>query len=297
MKKYAIGRFICLDKPKIYQDCYKRLKMFEISKTKDQRRKIKDQIIVALDVSTAAEARSVIAELRGEVGAFKIGLQLFTAEGTSFVRETVELGTKIFLDVKFHDIPNTVAKASKEAARLSVWMFNIHALGGAEMMRRSVEAVREVCDRENLLQPKIIGVTILTSANRETLKEIGIERDTPGQVLNLARLAAKSGLDGIVASPLEIETIRAQIESKDFLIVTPGIRSPKSEVQSPNSKTEDRRPKTKFEIETIDDQKRVMTAKAAVVAGADYLVIGRPILQADDRVSAVRTIIEDIGAV
>ncbi len=257
----------------------------------------KEKIIVALDVATAAEARSIVAELRGEVGAFKIGLQLFTAAGASFVREMVETETKVFLDVKFHDIPNTVAEASREAVRLGVWMFNIHALGGAEMMRRTIEAVREVCDRENLFQPKIIGVTVLTSANRETLKEIGIERDTPEQVLNLARLAAKCGLDGVVASPLEIKTIRAAIEKKDFLIVTPGIRSPKSEVQSLKPKTEDRRPKTEFQIETIDDQKRVMTAKEAAVAGADYLVIGRPILQAEDKVSAVRKIIEDIEAV
>ena len=257
----------------------------------------KEKIIVALDVATAAEARSVIAELRGEVGAFKVGLQLFTAAGASFVREAVEADAKIFLDVKFHDIPNTVAAASKEVARLGVWMFNVHALGGAEMMRRSVETAREVCNRENLLQPKIIGVTVLTSANRETLKEVGIERDTPEQVLHLARLAAKCGLDGVVASPLEIETIRAAIEKKDFLIVTPGIRNQNSEVQSPKSKTEDRRTKTENQIETNDDQKRVMTARAAVSAGADYLVVGRPILQAEDRVSAVRKIIEDVEAV
>ncbi len=264
----------------------------------------KEKIIVALDVATAAEARSLVAELRGEVGAFKIGLQLFTVAGASFVRETIDAGTKIFLDLKFHDIPNTVAGASVEAARLGVWMFNIHALGGAEMMRRTVAAAREVCDRENLLQPKIIGVTILTSANRETLKEIGIERDTPEQVLNLARLAAKCGLDGIVASPLEIKAIRAAIEKKDFLIVTPGIRSDAVQTRSrceADAERENELQKTSGErennLETIDDQKRVMTPRAAVVAGADYLVIGRPILRADDRVSAVRRIIEDIEAV
>lgn len=253
----------------------------------------KEKIIVALDVATAAEARSIVAELGGEVGAFKIGLQLFTAAGASFVREMIEAGAKIFLDVKFHDIPNTVAEASKEAARLGVWMFNVHALGGAEMMRRTIEAVREVCDRENLFQPKIIGVTVLTSANRETLKEIGIERDTPEQVLNLARLTAKCGLDGVVASPLEIRMIRAAIKEKDFLIVTPGIRSD-AEQRSEGQKTKD---EGRNNLETIDDQKRVMTAKAAVAAGADYLVIGRPILQAKDRVSAVRAIIKDIEAV
>jgi orotidine-5'-phosphate decarboxylase len=250
----------------------------------------KDKIIVALDVATAAEARNIIAELRGEVGAFKVGLQLFTAAGASFVRETVQAGIKLFLDVKFHDIPNTVAEASREAARLGVWMFNVHAFGGAEMMRRAIEAAREVCETENLVQPKIIGVTVLTSANRETLKEVGIERETQEQVSSLARLTAKCGLDGVVASPLEIEAIRAAVEEKDFLIVTPGIRGRESRV-------ENQRPKTKDKIETIDDQKRVMTAKEAVAAGADYLVIGRPILQAEDRISAARKIIQEINAV
>ena len=246
----------------------------------------KEKIIVALDVATAAEARSIIAELRGEVGAFKIGLQLFTAAGASFVRETIEAEIKLFLDLKFHDIPNTVAKASMEAARLGVWMFNLHALGGAEMMRRAVEATREISDKENLTQPKIISVTVLTSANRETLKEVGIEREMREQVLNLARLTAKCGLDGVVASPLEIEAIGAAIEKKDFLIVTPGIRS---DAETRNEK--------RNKLETIDDQKRVMTAKEAVAAGANYLVIGRPILQAEDRISAVRKIIEEIEAV
>jgi len=246
----------------------------------------KEKIIVALDVATAAEARSIIAELRGEVGAFKIGLQLFTAAGASFVRETIEAEIKLFLDLKFHDIPNTVAKASMEAARLGVWMFNLHALGGAEMMRRAVEATREISDKENLIQPKIISVTVLTSANRETLKEVGIEREMREQVLNLARLTAKCGLDGVVASPLEIEAIGAAIEKKDFLIVTPGIRS--------DAET---RKEKRNKLETIDDQKRVMTAQQAVAAGADYLVIGRPILQAEDRISAVQKIIEEIEAV
>ncbi|MEO8073839.1 MAG: orotidine-5'-phosphate decarboxylase, partial [Acidobacteriota bacterium] len=124
----------------------------------------KEKIIVALDVVTAGEAREIIAELRGEVGAFKIGLQLFTAVGASFVREVVENNVKVFLDVKFHDIPNTVAKAAVEVARLGVWMFNVHALGGGEMMRRTVETVEEFCAAENFIVPKIIAVTVLTSA-------------------------------------------------------------------------------------------------------------------------------------
>lgn len=241
----------------------------------------KEKIIVALDVETAAKAREIIGELRGEVGAFKIGLQLFTSEGASFVREAVEDGIKIFLDVKFHDIPNTVAKASIEVARLGVWMFNIHALGGGEMMMRTVESVREICGRENLSQPKIIGVTILTSSNQATLREIGIENEISEQVLSLAGLSEKCGLDGVVASPLEIEAIRQTVKKEDFLIVTPGIRNAGSEVKNAKS-------------ETFDDQKRVMTAKEAVEAGADYLVIGRPILQAENKIKAARAFLEEI---
>ena len=237
----------------------------------------KEKIIVALDVETAAEAREIVAELREEVGAFKIGLQLFTAVGSSFVRELVGGGIKIFLDVKFHDIPNTVAKASIEVARLGVWMFNIHALGGGEMMQKTVENVQEICNKENLQKPKIIGVTVLTSSNQETLRETGLEREVAAQVLNLAQLSAKYGLDGVVASPLETKMIRANIANQDFLIVTPGIR-----------------PKMNAEFETFDDQKRVMTAKEAIENGANYLVIGRPILQADNKLTAVRKILEEI---
>lgn len=250
------------------------INMFEVGKIQEQKLKHKEQIIVALDVSTADEARKHIADLREYVGAFKIGLQLFSAVGASFVKEVVADGVKLFLDVKFHDIPNTVAKASVEIARLGVWMFNIHALGGGEMMRKTVESVREVCDKENLSQPKIIGVTVLTSANQETLQEVGIKREVSEQVLNLAKLSAKCGLEGVVASPQEIEIIRQNIQNKDFLIVTPGIRGKKSE--------------------TFDDQKRVMTPAEAVLRGADYLVIGRPILQSDNKIKAVKSILEEI---
>ncbi len=237
----------------------------------------KEKIIVALDVETAKEAREIIAELRGEVGAFKIGLQLFTAAGASFVRETVEDGHKIFLDLKFHDIPNTVSKAAVEAARLGVWMFNVHAVGGAEMMRRTSEAVGEFCEKENLEKPRIIGVTVLTSANREVLNEVGIEGEPDAQVLRLARLAADCGLDGVVASPLEVKLIRRNVENKGFLIVTPGIRGGNSA--------------------TFDDQKRVTTASEALLAGANFLVVGRPIVRAENRVLAVRRILEETANV
>ena len=257
----------------------------------------KEKIIVALDVETAEKARELIADLREEVGAFKIGLQLFTSAGASFVRETVETGIKLFLDVKFHDIPNTVAKAAVEVARLGVWMFNVHALGGAKMMQKTVENVRETCAKENLFQPKIIGVTVLTSSTRETLREVGIEKEMNEQVLSLAHLTAKCGLDGVVASPLEISQLRGSIKSEDFLIVTPGIRSSRFKVHSSKFTVEDQIPKTKLQIETYEDQKRVMTAAEAIAAGADYLVIGRPILQAEDRILAVRKILEEIESV
>jgi orotidine-5'-phosphate decarboxylase len=231
----------------------------------------KEKIIVALDVATADEAREIVAELKDSVGAFKIGLQLFTAFGASFVRELVEQDIKVFLDLKFHDIPNTVAKASVEVAKLGVWMFNVHAIGGGEMLQKTVEEVREVCEKDNLKQPKIIGVTVLTSSNNETLREVGIINETSAQVLNLAKLVAKYGLDGVVASPHEVRLIRENIEK--FIIVTPGVRA---------------------SFATSDDQKRVMTPSEAVAAGSDYLVIGRPILQAKSRIEAVENIISEI---
>lgn len=245
----------------------------------------KEKIIVALDVETADQAREIIAELRGEVGAFKIGLQLFAAVGASFVREVVENNVKIFLDVKFHDIPNTVSKAAVEAARLGVWMFNVHTLGGGEMMRKAVESVREICEKENLKQPKIIGVTVLTSSDQETLREVGIETEINKQVVNLAQIAAKCNLDGVVASPREIKAIRENVKNENFLIVTPGIRSLKFKVQSPKSKNQ---------FATKDDQKRVMTPGEAISAGSDYLVIGRPITQSENKIAAVREILKEI---
>ncbi|MEO6589102.1 MAG: orotidine-5'-phosphate decarboxylase [Pyrinomonadaceae bacterium] len=249
---------------------------------KEQETETGNKIIVALDVSTADEARRIVAETGSHVGAFKIGLQLFTSAGASFVREVVGAGNKVFLDVKFHDIPNTVAKASIEVARLGVWMFNLHASGGGEMMRRTVSEVSEVCERENLEKPKIIGVTVLTSSDENTLAETGIIEKTEMQVLRLAMLAAKCGLDGVVASPLETKAIRQQIEQKDFLIVTPGVRP---EFQMPEAKRG-----------TNDDQKRVKTPKAAIADGADYLVIGRPILQAENKLKALRQILEEINS-
>lgn len=232
-------------------------------------------MIVALDVETPDEARAIVDELRGDAAAFKIGLQLFTAAGPEFVRE-IAAGNRVFLDLKFHDIPNTVAKAGVEAARLGVWMFNVHASGGSEMMRQTVQEVQTACARENIPRPLIIGVTVLTSSDANTLGEIGIERSAADQVLNLTRLAAECGLNGVVASPLEVSSVRSAVEDPDFLIVTPGVRP---------------------ESATKDDQKRVTTPSRAASEGADYIVIGRPILRSTDRLSALRQIQNEIDAV
>ena len=231
---------------------------------------VRDRIIVALDVDSAREAAAIVEELNGRVGAFKVGLQLFTAAGPEFVRELTASGAKIFLDLKFHDIPNTVAKASVEAARLGVWMFNVHAFGGSEMMNTAVKEVDAACEREGLARPLVIGVTVLTSSNAETMREMGVGNPIETQVANLARLAADSGLDGVVASPLEVPAVRNAVSDDNFLTVTPGIRG--------NSATG-------------DDQKRVTTVGRALAGGSDYVVIGRPITQAPNRIEAAEALI------
>lgn len=236
--------------------------------------KSKKSVIVALDVESATEAREIVRELGEQAAAFKIGLQLFTAAGPDFVRE-VAAEHKVFLDLKFHDIPNTVAKAAVEATRLGVWMFNVHASGGSEMLRRTVAQVDALCKAEDLKRPLVIAVTVLTSSDTNTLSEIGIEHEAVDQVLNLARLAAECGLDGVVASPLEVTGLRQIISDPNFLIVTPGVRP---------------------ESATNDDQKRVTTPRQATSEGADYVVVGRPILQSPDRSSALRRIQDDIDA-
>jgi len=230
------------------------------------------RVIVALDVDSADRARVIVSELGGEAAAFKIGFQLFTAAGPDFVRELAR-EHKIFLDLKFHDIPTTVANAGIEAARLGVWMFNVHASGGREMMQRTVDEVDQVCEREKLQRPLVIGVTVLTSSNDKSLGEIGIRGSADEQVVRLARLTAESGLDGVVASPLETAAVRNAVGRDDFLVVTPGVR--------PSSATN-------------DDQKRVMTPGRAAAQGSSYLVVGRPITQADDRLRALTEIQKEI---
>jgi orotidine-5'-phosphate decarboxylase len=204
---------------------------------------------------------------------FKIGSQLFTAAGPGIVREIVEEGGRVFLDLKFHDIPNTVARAGVEAARLGVSIFNVHASGGSEMMRRTAREVHEAAARENFAPPSIIAVTALTSANAATLAEAGVSSGVEEQVARLARLASDCGMDGVVASPHEVQLVRATVERKSFLVVTPGVRPAGA---------------------SHGDQKRVMTPGDAVRAGADYLVVGRAILDAADISHAAEEIIREM---
>lgn len=236
--------------------------------------KAKEKLIVALDVDSPARALELFEQLRDSAGMFKIGMQLFTAAGPDMVRQIVSRGGRVFLDLKYHDIPNTVAMAAIEATRLGVSLFNIHASGGREMLMRTADAVAEVAAREDLLRPKVLGVTVLTSIDQATLNQIGIADQPSSVVARLAKLAHESGLDGVVASAQEIGIIRQSISQSNFLIVTPGIRSATGAAY---------------------DQRRIMTASEAIIAGADYVVVGRPILEPDDRVRAAQDIVNEIA--
>ncbi|QEM68360.1 orotidine-5'-phosphate decarboxylase [Geobacter sp. FeAm09] len=230
----------------------------------------RDKIIFALDVHGLADIDRWAAHLAGHVGMFKVGKELFTSCGPEAVRTVQRRGGRVFLDLKYHDIPNTVARAMVEAARLGVQLANLHALGGEEMMATAAAAVRTEFGDE---RPRLLAVTVLTSSTAETLRGVGIERPVEEMVVRLARLAKDAGMDGVVASPLEIEPIRAAC-GPDFLIVTPGVRP---------------------SFASLDDQKRVMTPAEAVASGADYLVIGRPIAKASDPVAAARLIVDEIA--
>jgi orotidine-5'-phosphate decarboxylase len=237
--------------------------------TPDDARK---KIIFALDVEKRADAERWVTLLTGHVGMFKVGKQLFTACGPDIVRMIREQGGEVFLDLKYHDIPNTVAMATIEAARLGANLCNLHALGGYEMMAVTRQALDREC--QGKARPKVLAVTILTSSTGETLKRVGIDLPVPEMVVKLAKLAQSAGIDGVVASPLETSLIREAC-GKDFLIVTPGVRP---------------------SFAAVNDQKRIMTPAEAVQAGADYLVIGRPIAAASDPVAACDSIIDEICA-
>jgi len=236
----------------------------------------KARLIAALDVDQADRALELFNSLRDYVGIFKIGMQLFTAAGPDIVRQIVSRGGRVFLDLKYHDIPNTVAAAGVEATRLGVSIFNIHASGGSEMMKRTADAVAETAAREGLTKPTVIGVTLLTSVDRETLRQIGIDDEPPSVVKRLALLAQTSGLDGVVASAHEIKIIREAVPRSGFVIVTPGMRSA---------------------ADASDDQRRFMTVGQAISAGADYVVVGRPILNSESPAKAAGRFLQEISDV
>jgi orotidine-5'-phosphate decarboxylase len=227
-------------------------------------------ILVALDVDSAAAAVELANLLRGSVGGFKIGKQLFTAAGPAMVRVLASRGDRVFLDLKFHDIPNTVAGAIQSAVSTGAWMVNVHCSGGSAMMKAAAEAATRAAAQASQPRPLVIGVTVLTSMTDQALKEINVDTPMLDQVVHLARLAKSSGLDGVVASPQEVRAIRSACGA-DFQIVTPGIRPADQQGK--------------------DDQARTMTPAEAMAAGATYLVIGRPITAAPDPKSAAEQIL------
>ena len=225
---------------------------------------MKDKLIIALDVETPTKALDLVRQLHNVAGMFKVGSQLFTSAGPQIVRDIIALDAKVFLDLKFHDIPHQVAGAARAAAELGVSLFTVHASGGSEMMRRAVEAVSETDET------KVLAITVLTSIDQNILSQIGVSSSPGDSVLRLVKLAEASGVNGVVASPQEIETIRRAVPNQNFLIVTPGIRTSTSQ---------------------SEDQKRISTPAAAITAGASYLVVGRPITGAADPLEAAREIV------
>ncbi len=235
-----------------------------------------EKLIVALDVATRAEALTLVEKLAGVVSFFKVGSQLFTSEGPGLVRDILSQNVRIFLDLKFHDIPNTVAESVIAATRLGVTMLNVHASGGSVMMAETNRRLTAAVEAEQLALPMVIAVTVLTSSDQSTMDELGIAQTPAGQVVRLAKLTQESGLHGVVASPKEITLIREAIPDPTFHIVTPGVRPVWA---------------------AANDQKRVMTPGEAIRAGASYLVVGRPITAHPDPAEAAARVIEEMISV
>ena len=237
-----------------------------------------DRLLVALDVATLADADGLLGRLQGVVTGCKIGTQLFTAAGPAAVEAARKRGFRVFLDLKFHDIPNTVAGAVREATRLGVFMLNVHASGGAAMMRAAAEAAAKAAADFAVPRPLCLGVTVLTSLDRRALqRDLGVSSTVEAHVLRLAERAREAGLDGCVASPREIGLLRRAL-GEGWVIVTPGIRPSSDQGGSGH-----------------DDQVRVATPRRALAAGADYLVVGRPIIAAPDPAAAARAILEELA--
>ncbi len=232
----------------------------------------KDRLIVALDVDSADKALGLVEKLKNDVRFFKVGFELFSSTGPGIIEPIREKSCGIFLDLKFHDIPNTVVKASVAITKLGVYMFNVHALGGYDMMKEVAEAVEEEAQRAGVAQPRILAVTILTSMDEKALKAVGIDDNMKKEVLRLALMARDAGLDGVVASPSEAKLIRENL-GEDFLIVTPGVRPA---------------------MALAHDQKRIATPKEAIRQGADFIVVGRPVTEAKDPAAAARQILEEM---
>ena len=229
-----------------------------------------DRLLVALDVESGARALELVSALRSVAGGFKVGSRLFTLEGPSLVRTIVDSGARVFLDLKFHDIPNTVAHAVYSAVQSGAWMINAHASGGLPMMQAAGEAGRNAAARLGRPAPLLIAVTVLTSMDDGTLCEVGVQRPLREHVIALARMTQEAGLDGVVASPQETAAIRAAC-GREFVIVTPGIRGASAGTER-------------------NDQSRTMGPAEAVAAGASYIVVGRPIIAATDPRQAAEAI-------
>ena len=233
---------------------------------------MRERLIVALDIDDLERVKESVKLLASEVGMFKVGKQLFTHAGPQAVKLIQEMEGDVFLDLKFHDIPTTVAKAAIEATRLGVKMFNVHASGSLEMMRLTVREVTRVCRQENLRKPLMLAVTVLTSLNKSDLEKVGVDGEVADQVIRLALLTKEAGMDGVVASPQEVAAIRGAC-GRRFIIVSPGVRPEKGK---------------------RNDQRRVMTPEEAIRAGVDYIVVGRPIMEAKNPLTAVREIISEM---
>jgi orotidine-5'-phosphate decarboxylase len=254
-------------------------------------------ILVALDVPTADQARQLAATLGESVGGLKIGSQLFTSAGPSIVREMVAAGHKVFLDLKFHDIPNTVAGSVAAATDLGVWMLNVHASGGGPMLVAARDAAAERARALGQPKPLVIAVTVLTSIDADTLASVGVSRSPIDQVVRLAELVRECGLDGVVASPQETSAIRRAC-GPDFVIVTPGIRGGAAAMDRPNGAEMSAGPKSADmsaapKAPRKDDQNRTLTPAEAMRAGSSYLVVGRPITAAPDPRAAALSIFSE----